>query len=91
MSGNISIANLDRVELLKKLWTNMKPAAFFSMNNVPSPSFSEYNAREAVKNYIDYFDGRCIKTDLSKDEIDPWAYDRDAGVGTFKRIVDSMR
>lgn len=90
--SKVDISGLDKVALLQKMWANMKPAAFFSMNSfVPVPSFDETQAKEAVKNYIDYFCGRCIKTDLSKDEVDPWGYDRDAGSGALQKIVDSMR
>jgi hypothetical protein len=56
-----------------------------------APTFDEQLAKEAVKDYIDYFNGRCIKTDLSNDSIDPWAYDRDAGAGTFQRVVSGLK
>ncbi len=88
---DINISNLDKVELLKKLWTNMKPASYFTFHtSVMVPKFNDELAKKAVKNYIDYFEGRCIKTDLSKDTVDPWSYDRDAGEGEFRRIVNSM-
>ena len=91
MTDTIDISGLDRVELLLRLWTNMKPAAFFAMSGRPSPSFDESAAKKVVGDYIDYFQGRAIKTDLSKDEVNPRLYDRDAGSGTFKRVVESMR
>ena len=92
MSEQININGLDKVELLKKLWTNMKPASFFSYHpTVSVPGFDESSARCAVKKYIDYFQGRAIKMDLSVDSIDPYLYDRDAGTGTFQRVVDSMK
>ena len=92
MSDKIDISGLDKVELLKKLWTNIKPASFFSFHpNVSVPSFNEDAAKSAVKNYIDYFQGRAIKMDLSVDKISPGLYDRDAGIGTFQRVVDSMQ
>ena len=51
----ISIKGLNKVELLKRMWTNMKPASFFSYNNVTPPKFDETEAQDAVNSYIDYF------------------------------------
>lgn len=84
MSGKISIKGLNKIALLKALWENMRPKAFFN-------SFDVKSAEKAVKSYIDYFNGRCIKCDLSGDEVDPWLYDRDAGAGAFQKIVDGIR
>jgi len=44
-----------------------------------------------VTRYIDYFNGRPIKTDLSKDTVDTWLYNRDAGKGKFEAIVEMLR
>lgn len=91
MDSKIDISGIDKVKLLKGLWENQGVAAFFAMYNRSAPSFDEQGAREAVKSYIDYFNGRCIKTDLSKDLVDPWAYDRDAGAGTFQKVVSGLK
>lgn len=91
MSGKINIKGIDKTTLLRKLWEGMRPAAFFSQFPMPPPPFDEGAAQEAVKGYIDYFEGRCIKCDLSGDEVDPRMYDRDAGQGAFARIADSLR
>ena len=70
MSDEIDISGLDKVELLKRLWINIKPASFFTNRpDVSVPSFNEGAAKDAVKKYIDYFQGRAIKMDLSGDEI----------------------
>ena len=88
----INIENVDKVELLKKLHENQISASFFSMNNIPAPMFDYSNAKECISNgYIDYYCGRAIKTDLSKNDIDPHFYDRDAGIGTFQKIVDNLK
>jgi len=92
MSGKISIKGLNKIALLKALWENMRPAAFFnSFDVILAPPFDVKAAEKAVKSYIDYFNGRCIKCDLSGDEVDPWLYDRDAGAGAFQKIVDGLR
>jgi len=90
--GYIDISGLDRVELLRHLWENSKVAGFFSMYGGPAPSFgSERRPEDAVSGYIDYYCGRVIKTDLRNDEIDPYLYDRDNGIGAFKRVVENMQ
>ena len=91
-SDNIDISGLDRKDLLKRLWTNMKvPAHSMGVFGGANASYSDAGASEALKGYIDYYQGRCIKTDLSKDSVDPYLYDRDAGTGTFAKIVAAMR
>jgi hypothetical protein len=44
-----------------------------------------------VQDYIDYFQGRVIKTDLRGDAIDPRLYDRDNGAGAAERAVAKLR
>ena len=96
MSVTISIKGLDKVMLLKALWENRLPAAFFNsvdaiLSGTVAPSFDWKQARQAVESRIDYFCGRGIKCDLSGDDVDPWLYDRDAGKGAFQKIVESLR
>lgn len=87
----LSITGVDKVELLRKLWEKKKPAVFFAYHpHVPVPTFDDDLARKAVTGYIDYFQGRCIKTDLSQDEADPRVYDRDEGEGAFKRVLANL-
>jgi hypothetical protein len=86
----IDISGLDKPFLLKNLWRY----AFESpMNFGPSRWQDDWDrvAETAVNGPIDYFKGRAIKTDLSKDEVDPWLYDRDAGEGTFASVVARLR
>ncbi len=85
---SVDISTVNKVSLLKTLWEHSKPAAFFTMSGVPPPSWSPTGASEAVKGYIDYFQGRMIKTDLSKNTADPYSYDRDYGQGTFQNLVN---
>lgn len=92
MSSNyISIKGLDKVELLKRLWSQQIPGFLFALCGLPKPEFMMEQAKNAVQKHIDYFCGCAIKTDLSRDEIDPYLYDRDAGQGTFAQIVENMR
>jgi len=88
----VDISGIDKVELLHQLWDNMKPASFFK--NIPGmvPEFDFESAKSAVsRGYVDYFSGRCIKTDLRGDTAHPNMYDRDAGVGAFAKIVAGLK
>jgi hypothetical protein len=91
-SSSINISGIDKVQLLKALWLHSKPARFFdAFPSAPVPYFDEKEANVAVKRYIDYFQGRLIKCDLSKDEVEPRLYDRDFGQGAFSKVVASVR
>jgi hypothetical protein len=88
----LDISGLNKVELLKRLWEKQIVAGFFKFSGLPSPAFDKKEAESAVKKgYIDYFCGRAIKTDLSKNEVDTWLYNRDAGNNVFEEIVEVMR
>lgn len=89
--AEIDISGVDKVELLKAMWTAQKPAAFFSLYRVKAPGFDDEAAEDATKKYIDYFSGRAIKSDLSGDTVNPFGYDRDAGQGTLAKIISSLK
>ena len=90
-ANELDISDLDKVELLRQLWQNMQPASFFTMSGRTPPEFDRALAATAVVRYIDYFQGRCIKTDLSYNVVDTRLYNRDAGEGKFEAIVAEMR
>ena len=68
-------------------------------NCVPLAEFASYLNTHLLQNYeervnrghIDYYDGVAIKTDLRKDTVNTYLYNRDAGVGKFERVVAAMR
>lgn len=97
MSSTVSIAGLDKTLLLQKMWNKMPPAAFYAMYPFSIPDFDisinthREEAERAVLGYIDYFRGRCIKTDLSRDEITTHGFNRDAGENALEEIVASMK
>ncbi len=92
MDNSIDISGIDKGILLYFLWKGQVKASFFGSNSVSPPDFNEEQANRVAKNgRIDYYCGRAIKTDLSKDSVDPWLYDRDAGKGEFERIVKEIR
>jgi hypothetical protein len=87
----VDIAGLDKVDLLHRLWENGAPASWYTSQGFIPPVFNEFKAATAVDDYIDYFEGRCIKTDLSRPIAYPGLYDRDYGQGAFARIVAEMK
>jgi hypothetical protein len=88
----VNIKGIDKMTLLKTLWDYQYPALFFSFNpDVPVPGWDDALAREALKQgYIDYFQGRAIKADLSKDEVYSYNYDKGSRP-TFEEIAAKLK
>lgn len=86
----VNIKGIDKVELLRQLWKNQKAIGFHKMVGTLY-EFDIQLASKAVLKYIDYFQGKVIKTDLKDDDVDPWLYDRDAGEGAFAKVVNVMK
>lgn len=92
MDSKIDISGIDKIELLRALWTRQIVAAFFRFSEIPPPDFDESIAEKTIHDgYIDYFCGRAIKADLSGDILDPRGYDRNAGAGRARESVASLR
>ena len=87
---SVNISRINKVILLKALWQNSKPAIFFTRSSISPPQFDDKAAELAVKSYIDYFQGRLIKTDLSGNTASPSLYNRDYGNGSFESIVAKL-
>jgi hypothetical protein len=89
----VDVSGIDRVELLRALWENSSPAVFFAHSGMSPSVFDEREAREHRGEYVDYFCGRCIKSNVFTKEnvIDPGLYDRDFGQGAFQKVVDRLR
>lgn len=86
----MDISGVDKVKLLRELWTRQQVATFFTSGfgqMLPIPVFDENLAFKAVTQYIDYFQGRAIKADLSEDTVSIDAYERDAGRGKFAEAI----
>ena len=92
--SEIEISGVDKVLLLQELWNRQIVASFYNnmFTSWMTPKFDEFEAHKAINGgYIDYFCGRCIKTDLRKNSVSPRLYDRDAGEGAFLRAVQAVR
>ena len=85
----VDISGLDKVELLKALWRRQKIMGWCASHGLPS--FDVDRVTEKLETYIDYWNGKCIKMNLSGDKVDAWCYDRDAGEGATQEVVDTLR
>jgi hypothetical protein len=91
-SGSVDITGIDKVVLLRALWTASYPAAYFVKSGRTPPEFSVAQAINAVtSDGIDYFCGRPIKAILSGDTARSTNYDRNVGPGSFERVVKAVR
>lgn len=91
MSDNINIAGLDKAEVLAALFnaSRQQGRGFLQPSGIARMTAEEarqYTSRGGRQSY-DYLRGRVLKVDLSKDELDPFLYDRDNGRGAAARAL----
>ena len=95
MLETYDIANLPKERILQLMWERVKPARFLLACKACDPDFHipEWTvpSPEVISSYIDYYNGRCIKTDLSGDTVDPYYYDLEVGEGSLDEIIDQVR
>jgi hypothetical protein len=88
---DVDITGVDKVALLRCLWRDKDLAAFYRYNpEVPRPTFDEDKAKMAINKYIDYFAGKAIKLDLSKNIVNPYLYDCDTYPGNVADCVGAV-
>lgn len=93
----INIKGLNKGQLLEAMVLGTRyngPFAFaseFSSYLSPVKDLNIISEKVANAGYIDRYEDKPIKTDLRGDFVDPRLYDRDAGSGTFAKIVYKMR
>lgn len=88
----LSIAGLDKADVLAALYNASKPQGMGFLHFDPSPMTTE-EARVllARTTYFDYLKGRVMKVDLSGEEFSPWGYDRDLGEGAAAAAIATIR
>ena len=91
----ISIAGLDKAQVLKALYDRANPGSSKSMGwlaYTPGAMTIE-EARGLVEQRLDfdYLAGRLLKVDLSGDEFDPYLYDRAYGAGSAQAVIQTLR
>lgn len=88
----ISIESLDKSAVLAALYNKAKVQGLGIFQALDGDMTLE-EATELLneQTYFDYCHGRVMKVDLSKEEFDPWLYDRDNGPGAAERIIGTLR
>ena len=89
----IDIKGLSKGAALAALYKHSKPQGLGLLHAMPG-TISEEAATcylTMCGYYVDYLNGRVIKTDFSGDEIDPFLYDRDLGEGAAARAINELR
>lgn len=95
-----SIKGLNRVDLLEELWKGANKFQGFDPMHAAfmkaisgSQTFDRKKAEIhlARTGYVDYFQERPIKCDLSGDTVNFYAYNRDAGEGAGEEIVKKAK
>lgn len=88
----IDISHLDKGSVLAALYNASRPLGMGFMHFDPKP-MTPGEGTEILKErtYFDYLKGRVMKLELKGDNLDPWGYDRDNGIGAAKRAIDALR
>lgn len=88
----ISIAGLDKVEVLRALYAAAKPQGMGYLHYTPGPlSREDAEAYLAHSSYFDYLNGRVMKVEISGDELSPRLFDRDNGEGAAALAIENLR
>ena len=90
----VSIAGLDKAEVLRALWEGSHPQGRSTPHEAyGTPSVEVF--REALERnpegYFDYLMGRVLKVDLTGDTLDTRLYDRDTYEGAAAFAVQRVR
>lgn len=97
----VSIAGLDKADVLAALYNNAKMQGLGISHAEGSMAMSREQAAHHLagpgtwigepKGCFDYLNGRVMKVDLTGEAFDPRLYDRDNGDGKAARVVANLR
>ena len=90
----INIKGLSKARVLASLYNASHPQGMGFLHYDPTPMTEEVAQLIANDNgswNFDYLKGRVMKVDLSKDEFDPWLYDRDNGFEAAQNVINTLR
>ena len=83
----VNIKGLNKAQLLAMMISGTEIISpYWGLNN---PNRLPTNDEELK--YIDYYSGVAIKIDFRQDEVNSFAYNRDAGPNKLERIVAILR
>jgi hypothetical protein len=86
----VDISEIPKLELLKGLWENQSDD-YEGPDHEPQFDIGWGETIVEKAGYIDFFDGRPIKCDLSQRSVNPAHYNLWAGEGTFQSVVNSIK
>jgi hypothetical protein len=92
--STISIAGLDKAELLAALYNRAQPQGMGLMHFVPgrlSRDEAQLLLDDNDGGHFDYLRGRVMKVYLRGESLDTWGYNRDNGVDAAETIVRALR
>jgi hypothetical protein len=88
------IKGVDKADLLTRLWFAQKQISSFVQCDGKTATMADVRQKATMQldqgHRIDYFLGRKMGMELQGDTCSSYLYDRDAGVGTFQRVLDEM-
>jgi hypothetical protein len=98
----MDISRYDLTQVVRILWNNSKPASFFqsslaiASNTTPPTELSDEEIQKALNNeyekgYIDYLNGRIIKTRFSNTKkVDFQLYNYNYGTRKAEELISSL-
>jgi len=89
----ISIKGLNKADVLAVLYNASRPQGMGFLAFDPKPMAREQAQKilDSGQTDFDYLQGRVMKVDLSKDEFEPWGFDRDNGQGSAEKAIIVLR
>lgn len=94
-SDNCDISGLDKVVVVRALWTAslVAPAAKrFTPDLAARTEISDEDIHEALSyDYIDYLNCRLMKVSLKDDSFNSHSYNKDNGSGAAEKIIATLK
>lgn len=89
----IDISGLDKAKVLLALYEKSQVQGMGLLTETVGglAVLKDAQAQLSLSTYVDYFKGRVIKVELSKDSFRPWLFDRDNGQGAAQRAIDTLK
>jgi hypothetical protein len=86
----LDFKGLNKAQALAALYNASRPLGLGFMHYNPTPMTEAESQKELDRTtYFDYLNGRVMKLNMGKDQVDPWLYDRDNGEGAAQRAIDA--
>ena len=89
--ATVDITGINKVVLLRLLWTSAKYNIAFTMTEAIVPVFDETSVDYATKHFVTKYSNKDLNVDISEDHANPYWYDFKNGVGAFEKVVQNIR